>query len=235
MREGSRDFPMNIVTRLFNSTLGKKYIMAITGFMLFGFVIIHMIGNLQVFAGAEVLNDYGHLLKSKPALLWGARLGLLVIVTLHIVTAIQLVLQNRAARPVAYGNGKAPYKASLTSRTAAISGTIILAFIIYHLLHFTVGVTNPEYLAMHDSRGYHDVFGMVIAGFSNPIIAIVYLVAMVLLCMHLSHGVSSMFQSLGIKSGAYDKQIAVLAKIGAGAIFLGNCAIVLSVLFGLVK
>lgn len=226
---------MNIVTRFFNSTLGKKYIMAITGFMLFGFVIIHMLGNLQVFAGAEAINEYGHLLKSKPALLWGARLGLLTITSLHIITAIQLVLRNRAARPQKYGSSAAPYKASITSRTAAISGSIILAFIIYHLLHFTVGVTNPEYMTMHDAEGRHNVFAMVVAGFSNPMIAITYLVAMVLLCMHLSHGVSSMFQSLGLKSGAYDKQIAILAKIGAAAIFLGNCAIVLSVLFGLVK
>ena len=226
---------MTIITRFFNSTLGKKYIMAITGFLLFGFVIIHMLGNLQIFIGPAAINDYAEMLKYKAALLWGARLGLLVITILHIVTAIQLVLRNRAARPVKYGTGKAPVAASLTSRTAAISGTIILAFIIFHLLHYTIGGINPELLQLRDATGRHDVFQMMVQGFSNPLIAGFYLLAMALLCMHLSHGVSSMFQSLGLKSGAYDMVIDRVAKVAAGAIFLGNCAIVIAVLAGLVK
>jgi succinate dehydrogenase / fumarate reductase, cytochrome b subunit len=226
---------MTIVARFFQSTLGKKYIMAITGLALFGFVIIHMLGNLQLFAGADAINEYAHLLKSKAPLLWGARLGLLTITILHIATAIQLVLRNRAARPVSYGNSSAPVGASLSSRTAAISGTIILVFIIYHLLQFTIGVTNPEFLNLRDASGNHDVFQMVVRGFSNPIVAIFYLIVMALLCLHLSHGIASMFQSLGIKNGSYDKQIGILAKLGAAAIFVGNCAIVISVLAGLVK
>lgn len=226
---------MTIITRFFNSTLGKKYIMAITGFLLFGFVIVHMLGNLQLFAGADAINEYAELLKSKAVLLWGARLGLLSITILHIVTAIQLVLLNRAARPVKYGTGTAPVAASLSSRTAAISGTIILAFVIFHLLHYTVGVTNPEFLALRDAQGRHDVFGMVVAGFSNPLVSGFYLLAMALLCLHLRHGVSSMFQSLGLKSGAYDTMIDRVAKGASAAIFLGNCAIVIAVLAGLVK
>ncbi len=226
---------MTIVSRFFQSTLGKKYIMAITGLALFGFVIIHMLGNLQLFAGADAINEYAHLLKSKAPLLWGARLGLLTIAILHIVTAIQLVLRNRAARPVSYGNSSAPVGASLSSRTAAISGTIILVFIIYHLLQFTIGVTNPEFLALRDSNGNHDVYEMVVRGFSNPLVSIFYLIVMGLLCLHLSHGIASMFQSLGLKNGSYDKQIGIMAKIGAAAIFVGNCAIVISVLAGLVK
>ncbi len=209
--------------------------MAITGLGLFGFVVIHMLGNLQVFAGAEAINEYAHLLKSKAPLLWGARIGLLTITTLHIVTAIQLVLRNREARPVKYGNSSAPVGASLSSRTAAISGTIILVFVIYHLLQFTIGVTNPDFLALRDASGNHDVFQMVVRGFSNPIVSFFYLIAMALLCLHLSHGIASMFQSLGLKNGAYDGVIGLAAKIGAAAIFIGNCAIVISVLFGLVK
>ncbi len=226
---------MTIISRFFNSTLGKKYIMAITGFLLVGFVIVHMLGNLQIFLGAEVINDYAAVLKSKPGLLWGARLGLLTLAILHIVTAVQLVVRNRAARPIKYATGKAPVAASLSSRTAAISGTLLLAFIIYHLLHYTIGVTNPEFLTLHDTAGRHDVFGMMTRGFSNPFVAAAYLLAMALLCLHLSHGVSSMFQSLGWKSGAYDVVIARLAKISAAAIFIGNCAIVIAVLAGLVK
>lgn len=225
---------MTIVTRFFNSTLGKKYIMAITGLLLFGFVIVHMLGNLQVFVGAEALNEYAHLLKSKPALLWGARLGLLTIAVLHIVTAIQLVLRNQASRPVKYQAGKKPVGAPLSSRLTVVSGLIVLAFIIYHLMHFTVGVTNPEFMKLRDPAGNHDVFGMVVAGFSNPVVAIFYLIGMALLCIHLSHGVSSMFQSLGLKNGAYDTLIDRFAKVAAAAILIGNCAIVLSVLFGFV-
>jgi succinate dehydrogenase / fumarate reductase cytochrome b subunit len=226
---------MTIISRFFNSTLGKKYIMAITGFLLVGFVIIHMLGNLQIFLGAEVINDYAAVLKSKPGVLWTARLGLLTLAVLHIVTAIQLVLRNRAARPVKYGTSKPPVAASFSSRTTAISGTIILAFIIYHLLHYTVGVTNPEFLQLHDAAGRHDVFGMMVRGFSNPFVAAAYLLAMALLCLHLSHGISSMFQSLGWKSGAYDVVIARAAKLAAAGIFIGNCAIVIAVLAGVVK
>lgn len=226
---------MTLISRFFNSTLGKKYIMAITGFLLFGFVIVHVLGNLQIFLGADAINEYAELLKSKAALLWGARLGLLTIAMLHIVTAIQLVLRNRAARPVKYGTRKAPVAASLSSRTAALSGSLLLAFIIFHLLHYTVGVINPEFLLLRDAQDRHDVFGMMVRGFSNPFIAGFYLLAMVLLCMHLSHGVSSMFQSLGLKSGAYDKLIDRVAKVAAVGIFIGNCAIVIAVLAGLVK
>ncbi len=226
---------MTLIARFFNSTLGKKYIMAITGFLLFGFVLVHVLGNLQIFLGADAINEYAELLKSKAALLWGARLGLLTIAMLHIVTAIQLVRRNRAARPVKYGTSKAPVAASLSSRTAAISGTILLAFIIFHLLHYTVGVINPEFLLLRDAQDRHDVFGMMVRGFSNPFVASFYLLAMVLLCLHLSHGVSSMFQSLGLKSGAYDKVIDRVAKVAAAGIFIGNCAIVIAVLAGVVK
>ncbi len=225
---------MNIVTRIFNSTLGKKYIMAITGFLLFGFVIVHLLGNLQIFIGPTAINEYAHFLKAKPAVLWGARLGLLVIAILHIVTAYQLVARNRAARPVKYSSGKAPVAASVTSRTTAISGTIVLIFIVFHLLHYTVGLIDLSLLQLR-REGMHDVFGMMVQGFSNPFVAIFYLVAMALLCMHLAHGVGSMFQSLGIKNGAYDTVINRFAKIAAAVIFLGNCAIVLAVLTGIVK
>lgn len=225
---------MTLLARFFHSTLGKKYIMAITGFLLFGFVIVHMLGNLQIFLGANAINEYAELLKSKPALLWSARLGLLTIAILHIVTAIQLVLRNRAARPVSYGIAK-PVGASLSSRLTAVTGTLIFAFIVYHLLHFTVGVINPDFLLLRDAQDRHDVFGMMIRGFSNPLVAGVYLIAMALLCSHLRHGVSSMFQSLGLKSGAYDTLIDRIALVAAAAIFLGNCAIVIAVLAGVVK
>src|SRR5262245_61932521 len=113
--------------------------MALTGVGLFGFVVAHMIGNLQVFLGPDALNGYAVFLKSKPTLLWGMRLGLLVLVYLHILTAVQLTLRNRAARPERYDSGK-PYKATFASRTLLLSGLVLFAFIVYHLMHFTVGL-----------------------------------------------------------------------------------------------
>src|SRR5438132_6511020 len=114
---------MNILLRIWRSSLGKKYVMAITGLGLFIFVIGHMAGNLQIFLGPEKLNAYAFFLKSNPGLLWAARSGLLLIVVLHITSATQLALRNRAARPVRYAEGK-PTGASLASRTILASGLI---------------------------------------------------------------------------------------------------------------
>jgi len=224
---------MNRLQLLYRSTLGKKYVMAVTGLLLFVFVIIHMLGNLQIYIGKDALNAYGEFLKGKPLLLWGARLGLLLTVLLHIWTAIQLVIRNRRARPVKYEGGT-PVAASLGSRTIAYSGLIILAFVIYHLLHFTAGVTDRAAFEQTDLLGRHDVYSMVVLGFQNVWVSAFYVLAMGLLCLHLSHGVSSMFQSLGIKSGAYDKTFDTLAKWASLAVFIGNCSIPVAVLAGLV-
>lgn len=225
---------MSNVTRFYRSSLGKKYVMALTGFALFGFVIAHMAGNLQIFLGRDSINAYAAFLKSKPELLWAARLGLLAVVILHITAAIQLAMQNRRARPVGYNENKV-VASSLAQRTILMSGLIILAFIIYHLLHFTFGATNPEYLGYHDPAGRHDVYQMMIAGFSNVWVSIFYIVAMGLLCLHLSHGVSSMFQSLGLRRRAITRSINLFARTMALVIFIGNVAIVVAVLTRLVK
>src|SRR5688500_5087122 len=127
---------MNVVAGFFSSTLGRKYIMALTGLALFGFVVGHLVGNLQIFLGPEAINRYGSFLKSLGEILWAARIGLIVMVLLHIWAAIKLSAENRAARPVGYGNYK-PVGSSYASRTMLMSGLIIAAFIIYHLLHFT--------------------------------------------------------------------------------------------------
>lgn len=227
---------MNILVRAYRSSLGKKYIMAISGFALFLFVIAHMAGNLQIFLGRDAINSYAAFLKSKPGLLWSARAGLLILVILHITAAIQLVSENNDARPVKYEEGR-PTAASLASRTIFMSGLIIFAFVIYHLLHFTFGVTNPEFLTTKDPGDplRHDVYGMMIAGFTNPWVSAFYIISMGLLCLHLSHGVSSAFQSLGIRNGANVKAIHRAARIAAVVIFIGNCAIVLAVLLRWVR
>jgi succinate dehydrogenase / fumarate reductase, cytochrome b subunit len=225
---------MSNVTRFFKSSLGKKYVMALTGFALFAFVIAHMAGNLQIFLGADSINAYAAFLKARPALLWSARAGLLVVAILHITAAIQLVRINRRARPIGYNDNKV-VASSLAQRTIFMSGLIILAFIIYHLLHFTFGATNPDYLGYHDSLGRHDVYRMMIAGFSNVWVSLFYVIAMGLLCLHLSHGVSSMFQSLGLRRRAITRSINLFARTMALVIFIGNVAIVVAVLTGLVK
>ena len=220
--------------RIWQSSLGKKYVMAITGLGLFGFVIIHMLGNLQVFLGPDAINSYAATLKSNPLILWGARLGLLAIVTLHITSAVQLSRINRQARPVSYATPK-PVASTFANRTILVSGLILFAFIVFHLAHYTIGLVDPSLLRLEDAQGRHDVYRMVVIGFSNPVISIFYIVSMGLLLLHLSHGVSSLFQSLGLRSkktfGFFDK----LAKSAALILFIGNSAIVLAILFGVIN
>jgi succinate dehydrogenase / fumarate reductase cytochrome b subunit len=226
--------PAGALRRLWRSSLGKKYVMAITGFGLWIFVIIHMLGNLQIFLGPEKINAYGALLKATPALLWSARAGLLFIAILHIVSATQLVRANRRARPIGY-QFKKPPASTFANRTMWISGLIILAFILFHLAHFTFGWVNPQFLRLEDSHSRHDIYAMMVEGFSNPLVSIFYIISMGLLLSHLSHGVSSLFQSLGLRSnktfGFFDK----LAKISALALFIGNSLIPLAILLGWVR
>jgi succinate dehydrogenase / fumarate reductase cytochrome b subunit len=225
---------MNILRRAYQSSLGKKYLMATSGFLIFLFVIAHMLGNLQVYLGPEVMNRYAHLLKSKPALLWSYRLGLFLVGVVHITTALQLAAENRAARPVRYTYGK-PTAATFAGRTIVISGLILFAFIIYHLMHFTLGVTNPEFLLLRDAEGNHDVYRMTVMGFSNPAVSAFYIFSMALLLLHLSHGVGSLFQSLGIRNNRNVKAVLRFSRIAAVLIFIGNCSIPISVLLGAVK
>lgn len=228
---------MNVVTNIFKSSLGKKYLMAGTGCALFLFVIGHLAGNLQVFLGPEAINRYGHFLQSNPEIIWPARIGLLVMVGIHIWAATQLSLENRAARPQAYAQYQ-PVGSSYASRTMLMSGLIILAFIIYHLLHFTVQVrfinlTGQDFVAFIDPETkVHDIFKMLVVGFNSPWVSGFYLVAMALLCLHLSHGLSSMFQSLGWKNEAYAPCLACGARAVAVLIFLGYASIPVAILLG---
>ena len=186
--------------------------MSITGFALVGFVVAHMIGNLQIFLGAEAINRYGHFLQSNVELLWPARISLIVIVLLHIWSATRLTLENRAARPVGYADWN-PTVASYASRTMMMSGLIIAAFVIYHILHFTVMTQAVNLLHNHgdfahdpyfvDAQGRHDIYRMMVVGFRQPLVALFYIIAVGLLCLHLSHGIAAMFQSLGWKKRAY--------------------------------
>ena len=249
---------MNIITHIFKSSLGKKYIMAVSGFVLFLFVIGHLAGNLQIFLGPEAINRYGHFLQSNPELIWPARLGLLLMVALHIWSASKLSIENKQARPVAYSEYR-PIGSTYASRTMLMSGLILLAFIIYHLLHFTVqvqaingtghdfrefnepgpaGVTAPSAAALAPGAkaeplpGRHDIFKMMVVGFSNIWVSAFYVVGMALLCLHLSHGTSSMFQSIGWKNEAYRPLLDQAARGLALLIFIGYASIPVAILMG---
>ena len=233
---------MNRYASPFTSSLGKKYLMAVSGALLFLFVVGHLVGNLQIFLGPEAINRYGHFLQSNVEFLWPVRIGLLVLVGLHIWSAIQLSAENKAARPVGYAGDPAAPAASYASRTMLMSGLIIAAFIIYHLLHYTaqvqaINLTGRDFKALDevlpDKSVRHDVYAMMVIGFSNPVVSGFYVLAMALLCLHLSHGVYAMFQSLGIKVGCCPCLPKGLAKWGAIVIFAGYISIPVAVLAGL--
>jgi succinate dehydrogenase / fumarate reductase cytochrome b subunit len=208
------------------ATLGKKAIMAVTGVILFGFLIGHMLGNLQVFAGREKINAYAAFLHHQPGLLWGTRLILLAAVTLHIVATVQLWLLKREARPVAYKMRKAT-GSSYASRTMYWSGPIIAAFVVYHLLHFTFGTVHPNF-----QEG--DVYDNLVSGFRVIPVSIAYIVAMGMICLHLYHGLWSWFQTLGVSHPRYTPWLQRLAIFGAFFIFLGFAAVPVAVLAGVV-
>lgn len=227
---------MKIITHIFDSSLGKKYIMAVTGFVLFLFVIAHLIGNLQVFLGPEAINRYGHFLQSNYELVWPARIVLLALVGLHIWSAGKLSLENRAARPQGYATYR-PVGSTYASRTMLMSGLIVLVFIIYHILHFTVeteaiNLTGRNFTGFIDPEKRHDIFKMMVVGFNNGWVSAFYILGMALLCLHLSHGLSSMFQSLGWKNETYRPFLDNAARVLAVAIFVGYTSIPLAILLG---
>jgi len=213
--------------------------MAITGLALVGFVIAHLLGNLQIFLGPEALNRYGHFLQSTPELVWPLRIGLLVMTVLHIVAAVALTRQNRAARPVPYAHFEV-VAASYASRTMFMSGIIVFVFIIYHLLHFTIQVpqinlTGQDFRALEDAKQRHDIYAMMITGYRNPFVSGFYVLGLGLLCFHLSHGISSLFQSLGLSNRTYGRFLDRFAIVAAVLIFVGYTSIPAAVLMGFVK
>lgn len=213
--------------RFWQTTVGKKAVMAVTGFILFGFVCGHLIGNLQIFGPPEKINHYAEFLKSVPALLWGARIALLVSVGLHVWSSFQLWLLQREARPVQYVK-KANLNSTYASRTMLWSGPIIAAFLIFHLMHFTFGNAHPHF-------DQHNVYNNIVIGFQQVPVSVFYIVAMVMLCCHLYHGLWSTFQSLGVSHPVYTPWLQRFAKLFAILIAAGNISIPVAVLAGVIK
>jgi succinate dehydrogenase / fumarate reductase cytochrome b subunit len=215
--------------RFWQTTVGKKVIMAVTGVLLFGFVVGHLLGNLQIFLPPEKINNYAATLRAHPALLWIARITLLVAVFFHMWSSFQLWLLQREARPVSYVK-KVNLHSTYASRTMAWSGPIILAFVVFHLLHLTFGAVHPG-----GRFETHNVYNNVVTGFQVWPVSLFYIIAMIMLCYHLYHGLWSMFQTLGISHPVYTPILRVLAKIVAILIAAGNISIPVAILAGIIK
>lgn len=224
--------------------------MAVTGFILVGFVVGHLVGNLQVFEDPDRINGYGAFLHQLGPLLWVARITLIVSTVLHIWAATVLTLENRTARDVPYGVSHT-IQATLASRLMRWTGYVVLAFLLYHLAHFTLGLaqasTYKENLALYTMSGDYrvagfltvkagtevlDVHSMVILGFQNRVVALSYMVAVGLLSLHLLHGFDSLFQTLGWRSARWSGALRKLTMVFCAAYFLGNLAIPGAVLLG---
>jgi len=235
---------------LFRSSIGRKFLMAVSGALLIAWVVGHLVGNLQVFSAPDKINGYAHFLHSLGPILWVERTVLFALAAVHIWAATVLTLENHAARDVPYSVSHT-IRATLASRTMRWTGYVVLAFILYHLAHFTLGwaqtgsfkTSLPEYTMAGE---YHiagvsvvaagttvlDVYSMVILGFQNVIVSIFYLIAVGLLSVHLLHGADSMFQTLGWRNGKWSGVLRKICILFAIVYFLGNAAIPGAVLTG---
>jgi succinate dehydrogenase / fumarate reductase, cytochrome b subunit len=242
---------MNLVGYFFSSSIGRKILMAVTGLVLIGFVLGHLIGNLQVFSHPDQINGYAQFLHQMGPLLWVARIGLLVAVGVHIWAATVLTLENNRARGAEPYGVKYTIRATLASRTMRLTGYVVLAFIIYHLAHFTFGfaqtdtfkgelprytMTTPYNLSgipvVDAGAQVQDVHSMVILGFQNVAVSLFYIVAVGLLSFHLLHGFDSLFQTLGLRSSRWGTGLRRFSIVFCLAYFLGNLAIPGAVLTG---
>lgn len=230
---------MNLLGLLTHSSIGRKLLMAATGLVLFGFVTGHLIGNLQIFLPPAKINAYGHMLESLGPVLWLIRAFLLLCLVVHVWLAIQLTLENRAARGgQAYGVDHVN-RATLASRVMARTGFVVLAFILFHLAHYTVRAGHPEW-SEHNfilSNGAHvrDIHTMMVEGFSNAWVSAFYILAVGVLSYHLVHGIVSLVQTIGLKNDRWTTGLQRFAQVFCWAYFLLNAAIPLAVLAGVVN
>ena len=220
---GHRPKPSTRVQRLLHSSIGLKLVMAITGLILSGFILGHMLGNLQAYQGAEAIDAYGKLLHKEPAILWTVRLTLIGSVGLHIWAFVTLTLKNRKARPVAYQNRKFK-ESTYASRSMKLTGPLILAFLVYHILHLTTGTVHPDY---REGEVFHNL-----ATGLNGISGLIYIVAMIMLAFHLWHGVWSLFQTLGLPEERYGSLGRRFATIFTVLVTLGFISIPVAILTG---
>ncbi len=218
---------MSWLLKFWRSTVGKKVVMGVTGVGLMAFVFLHMAGNLQMFAGADVMRRYAELLRTSEELLWVARLGLLGMAILHVIAALQLTRINAAARPVGYAK-KEPQVSTLASRTMRVGGILLLVFIVYHIGHFTTGWFHPALVHLQP-------YGNVILGFRSPWVVLFYVVAMVFLGLHLYHGAWAGWRTLGLKKRSADPLARQVALWFAVLVWAGFTTIPVAVWLGILN
>ena len=211
-----------MVPRFYRNTIGKKAVMAVTGVILTGWIIGHVLGNVLIFGGPGAVNEYARLLKSNMALLWGLRVFMIVAVVLHVVAAVQLVRQQRATRPVGYTR-QVPQESTFASRTIRWGGLVLALFLIYHILHMTTGTVHPSF-------SHTDVYSNMVVGLRVPWVAAIYLIAVAALGFHLHHGMWSVFQSLGFAGQTISPGRRRLATAVALFVYIGFTAIPLAIL-----
>ncbi|MCB1230470.1 MAG: succinate dehydrogenase cytochrome b subunit [Verrucomicrobiae bacterium] len=231
------------ILQCWRSSIGRKIVVAVTGIILVVFLLGHVAGNLLVFQGADPMNSYAQFLHHflHGQFIWIFRAGMLAAVVLHIWATVSLTMENRAARDSHYACDNT-VQASKSSRIMIWSGLTVLAFVIFHLLHFTVRVDpdlanlpDTAFAAKHPGESRHDVYAMVIKGFQNPLVVLFYIVGITLLCSHLSHGIASIFQTLGLrsrKSSGFEHKLGLAISI---ALWAGFLSIPLAVMTGALK
>ena len=208
--------------------------MAVSGLLLLGFVIMHLAGNLLIFGGPAAINAYAKKLRDLGPLLWVVRGVLLMAVVVHVWTSLQLAIENRRARPERYAL-TCHRAATVAGRTMVLSGLLVAAYLVYHLLHVTFRVTNPDLSHTTDALGRHDVYAMMVLSFQQPAIAVVYVLGMALVGLHMSHGLGSACQTLGL---THQRTVDLAARVGQGVafvIFTGYVAIPMAVWFGMIR
>jgi succinate dehydrogenase / fumarate reductase cytochrome b subunit len=217
----------NAVSRFWHSSVGKKAVMAVTGLVMIGFLIIHVLGNLQVFSGPLKINEYSAALRRLGPLLWIARGGLIVALVLHVIAAYQLTRRMQTARPVGYAV-QDPQVSTVAARTIRWGGVLLLVFVVLHLLHFTFGTLHPAF-------DHKDVYGNLVAGFQIWWVALLYVAAMVGLGLHLYHGTWSSIRTLGLTRPSGDPFKRRVAAVLAWALYLGFSIVPIAVLAGIVR
>jgi len=217
----------NAVLRFWHSSVGKKAVMAVTGLVMIGFLIIHALGNLQVFSGPLKINEYSAALRRLGPLLWIARGGLIVALVLHVIAAYQLTRRMQTARPVGYAV-QDPQVSTVAARTIRWGGVLLLVFVVLHLLHFTFGTIHPAF-------DHKDVYGNLVAGFQIWWVALLYVAAMVGLGLHLYHGTWSSIRTLGLTRPSGDPLKRRVAAVLAWALYLGFSIVPIAVLAGIVR
>jgi succinate dehydrogenase / fumarate reductase cytochrome b subunit len=217
--------------RLFSGSIGRKAVMAVTGLLMVLFVVMHLLGNLSIFAGPNGINAYAEKLHALGPVVWIVRIVMGVAVVLHVILSIQITLENWAAKPEKYAVKKS-LRATFASKNMIWTGVIVGAFIGYHLLHFTFRVT-PDLVLGDDAQARFDVFTMVVSALASVPIGLIYVVAMVALFLHLSHGIQSTFQTLGLSNGKLLPQYDRWGKVASGFFLIGYGAIPVLILVGL--